>query len=261
MVAAAWMVVFKKRLSLMRFLISVSTILPQAKKPKCGAGSYAGALIAGRPREREAGLDYCESDVIALANLLPAMLPHLDLQHALIRGRYSGPAVSAMQHEGIPIDTATLQFVLDHWDGIIDELIAWIDADYGLYEGRTFKEKRFEAYLAQHRIPWDRTEHGHLKLDDDTFADAVKSFPILEPLRNLRHSLGTMRLHALPVGSDGRNRVMLRQFASRTGRNQPSSAEFIFSPGVWLRGFIARGGYAIAREERRRIWNSSKAVQ
>jgi DNA polymerase I len=171
----------------------------------------------------------------------------LDLQRALLRGRYSGPAVSAMQHEGVPVDAGTLRFVLEHWEYIIDELIARIHVDYGVYEGRTFKEARFEAYLAERRIPWDRTAHGHLKLDDNAFAEACKTYPILEPLRNLRHSLGTMRLNALPVGKDGRNRTMLRQFAARTGRNQPSSAEFIFSPGVWLRGFIAPpAGYAIS---------------
>jgi DNA polymerase I len=75
----------------------------------------------------------------------------------------------------------------------------------------------------------------------------AKSFPILEPLRNLRHSLGTMRLNSLAVGKDGRNRTLLSQFSSRTSRNQPSSSKFVFGPGVWIRGFIAPPpGMAIA---------------
>jgi DNA polymerase I len=53
--------------------------------------------------EREAGLDYCETDVRALEQLLPAMLSRLDLPHALLRGRYMA-AVSAMEHNGVPID-------------------------------------------------------------------------------------------------------------------------------------------------------------
>jgi DNA polymerase I len=32
--------------------------------------------------------DYCEGDVMALAQLLPAMLPSIDLPRALLRGRY-----------------------------------------------------------------------------------------------------------------------------------------------------------------------------
>ena len=210
-----------------------------AAKDEMRGKFIAGAFDSWSPEERESGLDYCETDVVALANLLPAMLPTLDMRHALIRGRYSGPAVSAMEHEGVPIDVPAFQFVRDNWEGIIDELIARIDTGYGIYDGRTFKEARFEAYLAERRIPWGRTAHGHLKLDDDTFADMAKIFPALEPLRNLRHSLGGLRLNDLNVGQDGRNRAMLRQFASRTGRNQPSSSKFIFGPGVWLRGFIA----------------------
>ena len=135
----------------------------------------------------------------------------------------------------------------NNWNGIIDELIAEVDEAYGIYEGRSFREKRFEAYLVQHRIPWERTAHGHLKLDDDTFAEMAKSYPILDNLRNLRHSLGAMRLNDLAIGHDGRNRALLSQFSSRTGRNQPSTSQFIFSPGVWLRGFIKPPpGYALA---------------
>ena len=48
-------------------------------------------ILRGGPwtdAERQAILDYCESDVEALARLLPAMLPRIDLPRALLRGRY-----------------------------------------------------------------------------------------------------------------------------------------------------------------------------
>jgi DNA polymerase I len=47
-------------------------------------------ILGGGPwshEERRAILDYCESDVIALDKLLPAMLPGIDLPRALHRGR------------------------------------------------------------------------------------------------------------------------------------------------------------------------------
>jgi DNA polymerase-1 len=59
--------------------------------------------------ERREGLDYCETDVQALVQLLPAMLGRrsnsnpFDLPHALLRGRYMA-AVSAMEFAGVPID-------------------------------------------------------------------------------------------------------------------------------------------------------------
>ena len=63
--------------------------------------------IRGGPwtsEEREALLAYCESDVLALAKLLPAMEPELDLSRAVAcRGRYMG-AVARMEWAGVPID-------------------------------------------------------------------------------------------------------------------------------------------------------------
>ncbi len=45
----------------------------------------------------------------------------------------------------------------------------------------------------------------------------------------------------MKVGPDGRNRVSLRPWAAKTGRNQPSTSAFIFGPAVWLRGLIRPG--------------------
>jgi hypothetical protein len=46
-------------------------------------------------------LDYCETDVEALQRLLPAMLPHIDLPRALLRGRYMA-AAAVMEWNGVP---------------------------------------------------------------------------------------------------------------------------------------------------------------
>jgi hypothetical protein len=89
-------------------------------------------------QEREALLNYCESDVTALGRLLPIMLPGIDLGRALLRGRYMA-AAAAMEHNGVPIDVPTLDLLRDAWPGIQDEVIAEIDKDYGVYDGRTFK--------------------------------------------------------------------------------------------------------------------------
>jgi DNA polymerase-1 len=98
-------------------------------------------------------LDYCESDVVALQRLLPAMLPRIDLPRALLRGRYMA-AASAMEHAGTPIDVEMLAQFREHWTDIQDDLIAKIDADYGVYEGRSFKAERFAHWLANNNVPW-----------------------------------------------------------------------------------------------------------
>jgi DNA polymerase I-like protein with 3'-5' exonuclease and polymerase domains len=66
----------------------------------------------------------------------------------------------------------------------------------------------------------------------------TKTYPFLQSLKDLRHMLGSMKLNALAVGADGRNRTMLSPFRSKTGRNQPSSAKYVFGPAVWLRSLI-----------------------
>jgi DNA polymerase I len=66
----------------------------------------------------------------------------------------------------------------------------------------------------------------------------ARLYPKLEPLRQLRRTLGRLRLHELSVGGDGRNRCMLSPFRSATGRNQPSNSRFIFGPARWVRGLI-----------------------
>jgi hypothetical protein len=73
-------------------------------------GPYNGA-------EREALLDYCQSDVDALARLLPAMLPKLDLPRALLLGRYMA-AAAWMEWNGVPIDTEALDRLLSKWERI-----------------------------------------------------------------------------------------------------------------------------------------------
>jgi DNA polymerase I len=56
-----------------------------------------------------------------------------------------------------------------------------------------------------------------------------------------------MRLAALAVGPDSRNRRLLSAFQARTGRNQPSTSKFIFAPSVWLRGLIKPApGFGVA---------------
>jgi DNA polymerase-1 len=195
--------------------------------------------------ERDSVLDYCESDVAALARLLPVMLPHLvggarpdrDLQHALLRGRYM-TAAARIERNGVPIDTATHKLLQRYWPDIQDQLIVEIDRDYGVYDGRTFKADRFAAWLSRNDIPWPRLDSGRLDLRDDTFREMARAHLTVAPLRDLRAALSQMRLSDLSVGEDSRNRTLLSAFRARTGRNQPSNTRFIFGPSAWLRSLI-----------------------
>jgi DNA polymerase I len=187
--------------------------------------------------ERLVLLEYCQSDVDALLPLLKAMLPEIDQPRALIRGRYN-IAVAAMEATGTPIDLKTYTDLCNYWNQIREQLILEIDSSYGVYKDGVFKSDLFEKYLRSKNISWPRTATGKLKLDEETFKDMAKAHPVLSPLRSLRDSLAKLRLSDLHVGSDGRNRCLLSQFSSITGRNQPSTTKFVFGLPKWLRGLI-----------------------
>ena len=165
------------------------------------------------------------------------MLPRIDLPRALLRGRFM-PAAAAMEWAGVPIDVPKLSLLREFWTEIQDALIRSIDADYGVFDGRSFRADRWARFLVSHNIPWPTRENGGLDLDSDTFRQMAKAYPIVSPIHELRHALSQLRLEDLAVGSDGRNRTVLSAFRARTGRNQPSNSAFIFGPSVWLRGLI-----------------------
>jgi DNA polymerase-1 len=246
-------------------------------KPFCGFGLLGALAWHGldgiAPAEKDAGralvlrggpwttaeklviLDYCQSDVDALTALLSRMLPgilarqpdpRMALGQALLRGRYMA-AAARMEWTGVPIDTDTLARIRANWDDIKVKLIEKIDARYGVYDGTTFKRNWFASWLASQGIPWPRLTTRALKLDDGTFRDQGKAWPQVQLLRELRHALGELRLEALAVGRDGRNRCLLSAFRARSGRNAPSNTKFAFGPAVWLRSLIRPGpGMALA---------------
>ncbi|MGB1875589.1 MAG: DNA polymerase [Rhodospirillaceae bacterium] len=215
-------------------------------------------ILSGGPwndLDREAVLEYCQSDVEALQRLILAMSGSLvtesdygfvRLGQALMRGRYMA-AVAHMEFNGTPIDVATLECLRSNWDHIKSGLIAAVDADYGVYEYGTFKSALFELWLVKRGIPWPRLPSGSLDLKDDTFRQMARAYPAVAPLHELRHTLSKLKLNSLQVGSDGRNRCLLSPFRSKTSRNQPSNAKFIFGPSRWFRGLIKPApGHGIA---------------
>lgn len=206
-------------------------------------------VLAGGPwdaKQRSAILEYCEADVRALQSLLNAMHDKIDWPLALLRGSYM-KAVSGMQCAGVPIDLDTLSELRLHWDSIQDELIQEVDQNYGVYEDGTFRIARFEDYLRRQNIDWPRLESGRLELTENTFRDMARRHPQLQTLHQLRTSLSQLRMIGLTVGTDARNRCLLSPFSSKTGRNQPSTARFIYGPAAWLRGLIKpAAGFGLA---------------
>jgi DNA polymerase I len=202
-------------------------------------------ILRGGPwddAERARIMGYCQSDVDVLGPLLERMLPGIrarrhGLGQALMRGRYM-TAVARMERAGIPVDVPLLAELREKWDLIRERLVQEVDADYGVYDGITFKAGLFAAWCVGQGITWPLLDSGYLDLKIETFRDMARRYPQLVPLKELRASLGELRMADLAVGPDGRNRVLLSPFGTKTGRNAPSNSKSVFGPATWIRGLI-----------------------
>ncbi|MGF6091974.1 DNA polymerase [Pseudomonas sp. 18173] len=202
--------------------------------------------------ERLAILNYCETDVVALERLLPAMEQRIigDFEthgQALLRGRYMS-AVAGMEIRGLPVDCDLLRRLNTHREAITAGLIDELNRQYGVYVGGSFNEAAFDEWVCRSGLEWPRDSSGRLNLQDDTFKAMEGVAPALvAPLRELRKTLVQLRGKGLQVGIDGRARTSIRPFASVTGRNQPSNREFVFGLGKWARSLLKPAeGMAIA---------------
>jgi hypothetical protein len=182
-------------------------------------------------------LDYCSADVVHTAALFRRLAPTLPWGQTLIRGRYTR-AVGWMEANGVPLDVAEYSRLRAGWSLIRQELIERVDQAFGVYDGDEFSEAAFEVYLSQTGLVWPRHKSGRPELNQDTFSEMAEVFPHIQPLSTLRATLNQLKDWKLKVGPDGRNRVALRPWTAKTGRNQPSTSGFIFGPAVWLRGLI-----------------------
>jgi hypothetical protein len=194
------------------------------------------------PQERTDFLDYCESDVDALVRLVPHLIPTIrSLPHAMMRAKFMW-ATACQERRGIPIDPILARFK-EHWTGIRRELVLELDREFGVYEFDAdgtphWRDHLFADYVRRNGMAWPTYASRTLDQRDQTFRDMVGRYPQVETLRELRYSLSALRLNSLAIGSDNRNRTLLSPYGSKTGRNQPSNAKYIFGPAKWIRFLI-----------------------
>jgi hypothetical protein len=200
-------------------------------------------IQAGPPyttEERKEILAYCETDVIALVDLLPFLIdPRQNLTPAFWRAEYMKVMADA-EWAGVPLDAQLYHSMVEHWRELQNLAIDRVNKTIPVFDGRSFRMARFENWLGEQGWleRWPRTDDGALALDEDTFRREAAIHPELEPLRQVRQMLGQLKKPGLTVGSDSRNRCLLSAFGTITGRNRPSTTKNIFGCPKWMRGLI-----------------------
>ncbi len=175
--------------------------------------------------------------LFTIADLFHCMSASMDWQRAFIRGRYQ-KAVGQIEAVGTPIDARGLAWLSKNWTNVRQELVESIDVSFGYFKGGRFQIEAFENRIAARGITWPRNATGRLDLSDDVFKERARAHPELVPLKELRTTLAGGNPGSLSISRDGRNRTALNPFASRTGRNQPSTKTSIMSGPAWLRYFV-----------------------
>ena len=211
------------------------------RRSPCGSGLVGALLWFGLPAagafDRDNNPTAATRRVEVVSRLLEVMRPHLDLGRALLRGRYM-VAVARMESSGVPVDLPQLDALQAAWPRIRERAIKLIDQNFGIYVRDQFQLDAFASWLDKRTISWPRTRLGELDLSDVTFRDMARVYPELRPLKALRSTLAGFDPSALAIGPDGRNRTAIRPFASRTGRNQPSSKASVLGSAAWVRNLV-----------------------
>jgi hypothetical protein len=203
------------------------------------------------PQDWEDIEKYCVGDVDEEAALLTALMPEIDLDAALFRGKFL-KVVAHMERRGLPIDSTYLGLLRERWQDLRLHYIHELDRD-GVYEDGSFSEAKFCDLIEQRgwSSGWPRTPTGRYALDQKTFGKRCKRHPELKALQRLRDQIAELRLGAFvnTVGADGASRIPLLPFWTATGRCQPSGRDkaFLLSLPTWVHGLIRpREGYGIA---------------
>ncbi len=208
--------------------------------------------------EQTAIFEYCMGDATDAGELFEAMLPKLHIPYALMRGNFTR-VVAWWQFNGIPVDVPAYRRLIRYLGQLKGRLIAAVEQEngYGVYVRKPdgtekWDRKGFTALV--HRLDlqdvWPRTASGRdfAIADGDERPDEERVFkqmtqlcPYLEPLRQVRKFVTTLRNFELFIGDDGRSRVYPNPWWTNTGRANPSNSNFIFTLPKWARMHVKPG--------------------
>jgi hypothetical protein len=206
-------------------------------------------ILRGPPFSNQEHQDieqYGLDDTLALARAAKRVLPQIiSLPHAYHRAQV-GWALAKQERRGIPTKVTEVDHLRDRWNDIKASLVETVDRKYGCYEVVDdvphFRDERLLAYARRQKPPinWPRLESDARVPDkrSATFRALALAYPQIGDLHELRSTLAQLRNNKLAIGCDGRNRCLLGLFGTKTGRNAPSSSEYIFGPAKCLRFLI-----------------------
>jgi hypothetical protein len=186
-------------------------------------------------------LDYCRTDVAATTALIPAFLSLVNIDQALVRGKFS-IAVAYFEQNGLPVDVPTLEAIKRRRKALVLDLIRQTETTHGygsFKRGGVFGAKGFGSYIERKgwSKSWPRTPAGGFKHDEETLKSMAAVHPELEPLRLLLRTITHLRSNRIQAGSDGRSRPSVWPFLQAAGRCNPRG-DCILGQTSWFRHLL-----------------------
>lgn len=216
-------------------------------------------------------LDYCANDTIYLKPLLLDLIKivnentykHFGLKHLAELSRYS-VCCGIVEATGIPLAVNRAQSLGENFLDADKSLVEDCNTAYEFYTLKKCTKAEREKGLGEYRYvesysqlekyvealglskSWPKSDSGKYKKDKATLREFEADQGILNFWRtkDSRNQLKYFRPEGFKkisenIGDDGRVRVLLGPFGSKTGRNQPSVAKgYVFGMSSWIRTLI-----------------------
>src|SRR5262245_4216085 len=203
------------------------------------------------PKEITDLQDYClEDDCSSTMRLFFAMLPHLDLLRAPIRGAFM-IEIERIRWRGKPIDMVRYRLAERHAPVIVSKMREDLNRKLGaeVYFAGVFKRRTMLQLMRQHNIPIPRDpKTGNESCATKLIKPMIETYPLLKDYYEDKRMIDAIKNLKLEIGSDGRNRCWLNPFGTKTGRNNPSTNRELLGLPHTMRSFMKPGpGMAIAQ--------------
>jgi hypothetical protein len=194
------------------------------------------------PDEWRRIITYCFSDCDAVAVLyaylrsrVPAWWMEL-LAHYLL-------AISRMELRGVVLDLVAYDRLQDAAPSLLAALRKKVNHTHPVYDGGTFKNKEFFAWLERAGIEWPlsispTTRKPYRSLKDDVLKEMELRHPFIQLVRDVRKTHKHLGKRTMVVDrATGKHHFDTNVLGSVTGRNQPRGG-FIFGGPKYQRSLI-----------------------
>ena len=178
------------------------------------------------PEEISTLQDYClDDDCRTTLGLFRAMRPRLDLLRAPIRGAFM-MQLERMRWRGLPIDVPLYRRAERHALAIAVKMRKELNRKLGaeIYYSGVFKRAAMFELMRRRGIPIPiDPKTGKWSCSTRLLKPMIETYPEMKIFYEDKRMLDAFTRLGIEIGTDGRHRIWLNPFGTKTGRNNPST--------------------------------------